>query len=156
MKAQRRTVLKGLLSAAGATGISLAAKAGVKVEAPLEKEVGEVIIYQQQPLFSKFTRYGNLIFISGVGCHEGPATIKNHTTIVMRDLKKAIIEAGSSMDKVLKCVTYIDDVANYTAMNKIYDKAWPKGKKPARSCVAVAKDGIPGKSLVEVDAIAYI
>jgi 2-iminobutanoate/2-iminopropanoate deaminase len=96
------------------------------------------------------------LFISGIGCHEGPNTIQNHAEVVMRDLKKAIEAAGSSMDKVLRCVAYIDDIANYEGMNKVYDAAWPKGKMPARTCIAVAKGGIPGTSLCEVDAICYI
>jgi enamine deaminase RidA (YjgF/YER057c/UK114 family) len=157
MKTQRRAVLKGLVaSAAGVAGMALTAKAGAKNELPQSHEVGEVVEFQQQPLFSKFTKYGNLVFISGIGCKEGPRTIKNHTEVVMRDLKKAIEEAGSSMDKVLKCYAYVDDIANYEAMNKAYDKAWPKGKMPARTSVAVAKGGIPGNSMVEVDAICYI
>lgn len=154
MKTNRRAAIKGLVTgAAGVAGIGLAGTAKART---FEKEVGEVIMFQDAPLFSKFTKYGNLVFISGVGCHEGPNTIKNHTEVVMRDLKAAIEEAGSSMDKVIKCMAYIDDVANYAGMNEVYDKAWKKGKKPARTCVAVAKGGIPGQSLVEIDAICYI
>jgi 2-iminobutanoate/2-iminopropanoate deaminase len=152
MKTNRRAILKGL--AAGIAGVGLAETASAK--APKTHEAFGVVNYQDVPLFSASTKYGNLVFISGVGCHEGDATIKNHTEVVMRDLKKAIETAGSSMDKVLKCYAYIDDIANYDAMNKIYDKAWPKGKMPARTCIAVAKGGIPGASLVEVDAICYI
>jgi enamine deaminase RidA (YjgF/YER057c/UK114 family) len=135
-------------------GVTVAEEASAKTSKT--HEAFGVVNYQDSPLFSASTKYGNLVFISGVGAHEAPNTIKNHTEIVMAGLKKAIEDAGSSMDKVLKCYAYIDDIANYDGMNKVYDKAWPKGKMPARTCVAVAKGGIPGASLVEVDAICYI
>jgi len=136
MKTQRRDMLKGLFtSAAGMAGVGVANKAEAST---LEKEVGEVTMFQELPVFSAFTKIGNLVFISGVGCHEGENTIKNHTTVVMRDLKKAIEAAGSSMEKVLKCYAYIDDVANYAAMNKIYDKAW---KKRENACTYLHDNG---------------
>lgn len=156
MKSQRRAVLKGMLaSAAGVAGVGLTEKAGAKTVAATH-EVAGVTNHQDIPMFSASTRYGNLVFISGVGCHEGPNTIQNHTEVVMRDLRKAIEAAGSSMDKVLRCYAYVDDIANVEGMNKVYDAAWPKGKMPARTCIAVAKGGIPGASLCEVDAICYI
>ena len=158
MKTNRRDMLKGLVAgAAGVAGISAATNAEAKV-AKTHEAFG-VVNYQDVPMFSKFTKYGNLVFVSGQGSLEadgGPRTIQNHTAVVMKKLKAAIEEAGSSMDKVLKCYAYIDDIANYDAMNKVYGKAWKKGKMPARTCIAVAKGGIPGASLFEADAICYI
>lgn len=153
MKSQRRAVIKGVL--ASAVGIGFTRKASATSLAATH-EAGGVVNSQEIPMFSAFTKYENLVFISGIGCHEGPKTIENHTKVVMRDLKKAIEAAGSSMDKVLKCYAYVDDISNVDGMNKIYDAAWPKGKMPARTCIAVAKNGIPGSSLCEVDAICYI
>ncbi len=156
MKLERRAVLKGALaSAVGLAGIGLTEAANAK-PAVITHEAEGIVSSQELPMFSASTKYGNLVFISGVGCHEGPNTIENHTRVVMRDLKKAIEAAGSSMDKVLRCCAYVDDIANVDGMNRIYDAAWPKGKMPARTCIAVAKGGIPGASLCEVDAICYI
>lgn len=156
MKLQRRAVLKGMLATTvGMTGVGLTEKANAKTIATTHEAVG-VVKHQDIPMFSAYTKYGNLIFISGLGCHEGPNTIENHTKVVMRDLKKAIKAAGSSMHKVLKCYAYVNDIANVEGMNQVYDAAWPKGKMPARTCIAVAKGGIPGASLCEVDAICYI
>lgn len=159
MKLKRRVVLKSLIaSAVGMVGMGFVTKrsAGYDMGGTMNHESVGVVNYQDIPMFSAFTKYGNLVFISGIGCHEGPNTIENHTKVVMRDLKKAIEAAGSSMSKVLQCYAYVDDSANYDAMNYIYDAAWPTGKMPARTCIAVAKSGIPGASLVEIDAICYI
>src|SRR3546814_668905 len=127
MKSNRRTLMKGLVaSVAGAAGVGLAGRASAKAAAPATHESIGVVRHQNIPAYSESTKYGNLVFISGMGCHEGPATIEHHTEVVMKELKKAIEAAGSSMDKVLECYAYVDDAANYDGMNKVYDGFWPK------------------------------
>ena len=64
-----------------------------------------------------------------------------------------MIKAGSSMDKVLKVNVYLNDIADYKGMNEVYKGRFGK-KPPVRTTVAVAKGGVPGDSLVEIDCIA--
>ncbi len=40
--------------------------------------------------------------LRGKGAHTAPFEIKAHTEIVLKELEKELIAAGSSMDKVLK------------------------------------------------------
>jgi enamine deaminase RidA (YjgF/YER057c/UK114 family) len=56
---------------------------------------------------------------------------------------------------VLKVNVYLNDFADYKGMNEVY-KGRFGSKPPARTTVAVAKGGIPGDSIVEMDVIAYI
>jgi enamine deaminase RidA (YjgF/YER057c/UK114 family) len=97
--------------------------------------------------------YGNLLFISGVGYHkEGDITV--HTKAVLDSIKQQLESAGSSMNKVLKCNVYLNDLKDYEAMNKVYDGSFGD-EPPARTTIAAA-GGIPGNSLVEIDVIACI
>lgn len=155
MQTQRRSVLKKLLASfAGVTGIGLAAKAMGNANAPVEKEAANVVYDQDVPLFSGNTKLGNLVFIAGKGAHfEGD--IVAHTDHVLKELEKELILAGSSMEKVLKVTVYLNDIADYKAMNDTYKGRFGK-KPPVRSTIAVAKGGVPGDSLVEMDCIAYI
>ena len=59
------------------------------------------------------------------------------------------------MDKVLKVTVYLNDIADYKAMNEVFKGRFGP-KPPARSTIAVAKGGVPGDSLVEMDCIAII
>lgn len=104
------------------------------------------------PLFSGAVSYGNLLFISGIGAHfEGD--IKAHTDHVLNEIKKALEGAGSSMDKVLKCSVFLADLKDYDGMNEVFRGRFGD-EPPVRTTVSVA--GVPGKSLVEMDVIAYI
>jgi 2-iminobutanoate/2-iminopropanoate deaminase len=98
---------------------------------------------------------GNMVFIAGKGAHIAPFEIKAHTEIVLKDLETELIKAGSSMQKVLKVNVYLNDIADYKGMNEVYKGRFGK-KPPVRTTVAVAKGGVPGDSLVEMDCIAYI
>jgi enamine deaminase RidA (YjgF/YER057c/UK114 family) len=156
MQTQRRSVLKKLFaSLAAVTGVGLASKANATAsERAPEKEVFNVVKDEQDvPLFSGSTKYGGLIFIAGKGAHTEPFEIKAHTEIVLKELEKELIKAGSSMEKVLKVNVYLNDIADYKAMNEVYKGRFGKNP-PVRTTVAVAKGGVPGNSLVEMDCIA--
>jgi 2-iminobutanoate/2-iminopropanoate deaminase len=152
MKTERRTALKKMFaSVVGLAGIGLAAKA----TSSDEKVAGNITTFQDAPLFSGNTKLGNMVFIAGKGAHVAPFTIEAHTEIVLKELEKELIKAGSSMEKVLKVNVYLNDIADYKGMNAVYKGRWGQNP-PVRTTVAVAKGGVPGDSLVEMDCIAYI
>ena len=106
------------------------------------------------PLFSGATKFKGMVFIAGKGAHfEGD--IKSHTDHVLKELEKELLNAGSSMEKVLKVTVYLNDISDYQGMNEVYKGRFGK-KPPVRSTIAVAKGGVPGNSLVEMDCIAYV
>lgn len=155
MKTERRSVLKKLFaSIVGLTGLGMASNAN-PVLTTVEKEVGNITNFQDVPLFSSYTVHGNIVYVSGKGAHTAPFEIKNHTEIVLKRIEEDLIKAGSSMEKVLKANVYLNDFADYQGMNEVY-KGRFGSKPPARTTVAVAKGGIPGDTIVEIDVIAYI
>ncbi len=64
----------------------------------------------------------------------------------------AVLEAaGSSWGQVVKTTIYLNDMADFAAVNAVYE-GYLGGSKPARTTVAVA--GLPKGALVEVDVVA--
>jgi len=161
MQKQRRSALKKLLaSIAGVAGLSAVAHASDNSVSPstADEKVAGNITYdddQQVPLFSGHTKYNGLVYIAGKGAHVAPFEIKAHTEIVLKELEAELIRAGSSMEKVLKVNVYLNDIADYKGMNEVYKGRFGKNP-PVRTTVAVAKGGVPGDSLVEMDCIAIL
>lgn len=154
MKTQRRSVLKKLLaSVAGVAGFGVAAKAMGATPAS-EKVVGSITYDQDVPLFSGHTIHNGLVYIAGKGYHK-EGDIKVHTEGVLKEVEAELKKAGTSMEKVLKVNVYLNDIADYKGMNEVYKGRWGKNP-PVRTTVAVAKGGVPGNSLVEIDCIAYL
>jgi len=105
------------------------------------------------PLFNGTVSFGNLVFVAGVGAHfEGD--IKAHTKHVLDQIQKQLESVGSSMDKVLKCNVYLNDLKDYAGMNEMF--AGRFGEEPPVRTTIAAAGGIPGNSLVEIDVIATL
>jgi 2-iminobutanoate/2-iminopropanoate deaminase len=151
MNQHRRKILK----AAAATAVAAPAVAApaAQAAAPQKKVHYKGKKPDKTPLFSGAVSYGNLLFIAGKGAHfEGD--IKAHTKHVLDEVEKELVNAGSSMSKVLKCNVYLNDLKDYQAMNEVFRGRFGD-EPPVRTTIAAA-GGIPGNSLVEIDVIAYI
>ena len=138
------TSIAGVAAAAGAAQAQTGAQKKVHRKGAKPK---------QTPLFNGAVSYGNLLFIAGKGAHF-PGDIKAHTKHVLDEVEKELVNAGSSMDKVLKCNVYLNDLKDYKEMNEAFRGRFGE-EPPVRTTIAAA-GGIPGDSLVEIDVIAYI
>ena len=148
---RRKFLGRGVTAAAVASAAAATGKA--------QETVAKRVIYrngkkpEKPPLFSGTVAYGNLLFIAGVGYHR-EGDIKVHTKGVLDQIKQQLENAGSSMDKVLKCNVYLNDLKDYAGMNEVFLGSFG-AEPPVRTTIAAA-GGIPGNSLVEIDVIAYI
>lgn len=75
------------------------------------------------------------------------------TKQVLKNLEAVLVEAGSSMDKVIKTTIFIASMDDFVVVNEIYEDAFGS-HKPARATVAVKT--LPKNALVEIDAIAIV
>lgn len=108
--------------------------------------------------YSQAVKAGNLLFTSGqiainpaTGNVEAE-TIEGQTKQVCENIKAIVEAAGASMDKVVKTVCFLADIADFGAFNEVYAEYFTS--KPARSCVAV-KD-LPKGVLCEVETIVEL
>jgi 2-iminobutanoate/2-iminopropanoate deaminase len=142
--------------AAGATAAAAAAAVPAAAKKKEVKETKKVLMGDSlkgvTPRFNAVVAYGNLVFIAGVGYHH-EGDIKVHTKAVLDQIQQELEKVGSSMDKVLKCNVYLADGKDYDAMNEVYQGRFGP-EPPVRTTVAAA--WIPGKSLIEIDVIAYL
>lgn len=160
MKSNRRNFLgKGLAATTAAAAIAAKPAAAQSSQENAPEKWKKKVIYHdgkppdKTPLFNGTVAFGNLLFIAGVGYHK-EGDIKVHTKNVLDQIQKQLENAGSSMEKVLKCNVYLNDLKDYKEMNEEFlGRFGPE--PPVRTTIAAA-GGIPGNSLVEIDVIAYI
>lgn len=146
-KSRRRFLAAGAAASAASVGAANAQSA------PVKKVYRKGPKPEKPPLFNGAVSYGNLLFIAGKGAHF-KGDIKAHTDHVLNEIQKELEGAGSSMDKVLKCNVYLNDLKDYKEMNEVFRGRFGD-EPPVRTTIAAA-GGIPGDSLVEIDVIAYI
>ena len=121
----------------------------------------EVISTQDAPQaigpYSQAIRAQGLIFTSGQVAID-PATqqviagdVSAQTDRVLKNLDAILQASGSTMDKVLRCTVFLNNMGDFAAMNEVYGRYF-KQSPPARSTVEVAR--LPKDVLVEIDVIA--
>lgn len=108
--------------------------------------------------YSQAVKCGNLVFTSGQIAID-PATgnveadgIAAQTMQVCENLKAVLEASGTSLDKAVKTVCFLDDMEDFAAFNAVYGEYFKV--KPARSCVEVSK--LPKGVKVEVEVIAEL
>jgi 2-iminobutanoate/2-iminopropanoate deaminase len=151
---RRSFIGHGVTAAAAVTAATVPTRVAAQAEKPSKK-----VHYrngrkpEKPPLFNGAVSYGNLLFIAGVGYHS-EGDIKVHTKAVLDQIQQQLESAGSSMEKVLKCNVYLNDLKDYAGMNEMFQGRFG-AEPPVRTTIAAA-GGIPGNSLVEIDVIATL
>ncbi|WP_078811034.1 RidA family protein [Selenihalanaerobacter shriftii] len=70
----------------------------------------------------------------------------------LENVKGVLEEAGTDLDKVIKCTVFISNMDDFPKINEIY-KEFFEEPYPARSCVEVSR--LPKDVKLEIEAIAY-
>lgn len=82
-----------------------------------------------------------------------PGGIEEQTNQVMKNLAAILKAAGTSLQNVVKTTVFLQDMGEFTAMNKVYEQHFG-GHKPARSTVQAAR--LPRDVKVEIEVIAAV
>lgn len=100
---------------------------------------------------------GGLVYCSGqIGLVPGTRAlagddIESQTRQALQNLSAVLEAAGSGLDRVVSTSVFLIDMADFPAMNKIYEEAFG-GWTPARATVAVA--ALPMGARFEIACIA--
>ena len=107
--------------------------------------------------YSQAIEVNGMLFISGQ-IPIDPATgeivaggITEQTTQSFKNIRAILTEAGYTFDNVVKTTVFLNDMADFAAMNAVYAQQF-SGDFPARSAVGVKT--LPKNVLVEVETIA--
>ena len=108
--------------------------------------------------FSTAVRVDNTIYLSGnIGNVPGTLElaeggIQGETRQVMENIKSALALADATMDDIVKCTVFIQNMDEWPAMNEVYVTYFDT--MPARS--AVGANGLALGALVEIECIAVV
>ena len=108
--------------------------------------------------YTQAIKAGGFVFTSGqiaINPNSGTVeatTIEEQTEQVCKNLCAVLEAAGTSIDKAVKTVCFLADMADFAAFNEVYGRYFLS--KPARSCVAAKQ--LPKNVLGEIEVIAEL
>ncbi|HVE79508.1 MAG TPA: RidA family protein [Gemmatimonadaceae bacterium] len=110
--------------------------------------------------FSPAVRVGNVLYLAGqIGVRADasgalvPGGIEAETRQTLENIRDVLQRSGSSMDRVVKCLVMMADMAEWDRMNTVYATFFPN-HKPARS--AMGASGLALNARVEIECIATV
>jgi 2-iminobutanoate/2-iminopropanoate deaminase len=146
MKSTRRSAALAALSAAAMGAAPQRTTAGGKQVHNRRKPADGQI-----PLYPEAVSCNGFVFVSGHGVNDVQG-VKAQTTKVLVTIRAALENAGSSMQKVVKCNVFLANIEDYAEMNEAYRGRFGN-EPPVRTTVAVAAIPLKG-CLVEIEVVA--
>lgn len=107
--------------------------------------------------FSEAIRHGDTIYVSGqepLDPERGAIVgedVHEQTAKTLENIERILEADESSLDNIVKATVYVQDMANYDAVNQTYEK-YVTDPYPARTAVEVAD--LPVDIDVEIEVIA--
>jgi 2-iminobutanoate/2-iminopropanoate deaminase len=101
----------------------------------------------------------NMIFTSGqIGIDPSTGRLESgveaQTERCLKNLEAVLREAGTSIQRVIRCTLYITDISRFKDVNDIYSRFFDVLDPPARVTVGVAS--LPLGASIEIEAIALL
>jgi len=129
--------------------------------ATAQNDMKKVIYTEKAPApigpYSQAIEAGGFVFISGqiaidpaTGNFESGRTVGDETRQVMENLRAIIEASGCTMEQIVKCTIFLDDMKKFADMNAVYGEYF-KSAPPARETVAAA--GLPRSAQVEISVV---
>lgn len=92
-----------------------------------------IIKKQSGPRMSQIVIHGNTVYLSGqVG--DINTDITTQTQTVLAKIEQLLTDAGSSKEHLLSATIWLKDMADFTAMNAVWDEWVRDIIPPARAC----------------------
>jgi 2-iminobutanoate/2-iminopropanoate deaminase len=99
---------------------------------------------------------GRFLYVSGQSpTRDGVrvvGTIAEETQLVLDNVSRVLERAGASFADVVRCNVYLADIADFAAMNEVYERAFPE-PRPARTTIGCV---LRLEMKVEIDCIAAL
>lgn len=82
---------------------------------------------------SQIVKHGDTIYLAGQVGTAG-ASVAQQTQDCLDKIDALLAEAGSDNTRILQCVIWLADMADFEEMNGVWDAWVPEGHAPARAC----------------------
>ena len=102
-------------------------------------------------VYTPVVAFGDLVFLAGKTSGPGFDDVRAAGKYVLDEIEKELINAGSSMEQVLKVTVYLRHIEDWTAFNEVYVGRFG-ANPPARTTIAAV---LSRESLVAIDVIAH-
>jgi len=87
------------------------------------------------PRMSRAVVHGDTVYLAGQTPRDASQDVAGQTRQILEQIDALLERAGSGHEKILSVVIWLRDIAQFEAMNAVWDAWVSKENPPARACV---------------------
>ena len=87
------------------------------------------------PRMSEMTVHNGVAYLAGQVAADGTQDIAGQTAQVLAQIDALLARAGTDKSKILMCQIFIQDLAEFPALNAVWEAWVPAGDAPPRATV---------------------
>lgn len=110
--------------------------------------------FQTGKRMSQAVLAGNTLYLAGQVADDGKATLEEQTRQVLAKIDALLAEAGTDKSRLVAVNVFLPNIADFDAMNVVYDAWVDLSNAPARACIE-ARLADPDLR-VEITAVAVL
>jgi enamine deaminase RidA (YjgF/YER057c/UK114 family) len=99
------------------------------------KEKSMITRYGKSARMSQAVAHGGTLYVAGQVADNEKGSIEDQTKQVLASIDALLSEAGTEKAKILSINVYLASIADFAAMNSVYDQWVDKANPPARATV---------------------
>ena len=93
----------------------------------------EITRHKTGPRMSQIVLHQGTVYLAGQVGTPGDS-VADQTRECLDKVEALLAEAGSDETRILQCVIWLADMADFAEMNAVWDAWVPEGHAPARAC----------------------
>lgn len=114
----------------------------------------DIVRLRVGPRMSQAVCHGGVVYLAGQVAEDVSLDVSGQTRQVLAAIDRLLAEAGTDRTRILQANVYLADIADFAAMNAVWDAWVPQGHTPARATIE-AKLAAPTYR-VEIQVVAAL
>lgn len=103
---------------------------------------------------SKIVRHAGLVYLCGQTAKRAAGDVAQQTEETLSRVDELLARAGSDRSHLISALIHLRDIADFAAMNRVWEAWLPAGTAPARTTVQAALAS--PELLVEITVVAAV
>ncbi len=91
--------------------------------------------YHPGPRMSQIVRHGSTVYLAGQVAADYGGDIEKQTRETLAAIDRLLAEAGTDKSHLLSCQVILNNIADFAAMNGVYDAWIDPANPPTRACI---------------------
>ncbi len=94
-----------------------------------------IVRHQTNARMSQGVITGGIVYLAGQTAGDETSSAAEQTRLILANIERLLVECGTDQEHLISANIWVADMADFPAMNEVWDSWVPDGAAPVRACV---------------------